>query len=192
MSLIKTNHHLVSMAGVSAGTTSSMAPTGTWCRRWCVTRPFFGLTRRYHLSRPLCGETRHTQDLTPPISYVAEHITRLTPVALPGLSRPGVRLTTRPLVRRQTKWAIRRLGIRPFAVVATYPGDLLSYWGSDVVNVFYGTDDYVAGAELMGISARYQLRQEKKIISQADIVIAVSLDGGRSMGQLWRPSYRNP
>ena len=114
------------------------------------------------------------QALTPRISYVAEHITRLTPVAMPGLSRPGVRLTTRPLVRRQTKWAIRRLRIRPFAVVATYPGDLLSYWGSDVVNVFYGTDDYVAGAELMGLSARYQLRQEEKIVSQADIVVAVS------------------
>ena len=114
------------------------------------------------------------QAFRPRISLVAEHITRLTPVAMPGLSRPGMRLTTAPLVRRQTKWALRRLGIRPFAVVATYPGDLLSYWGVDVVNVFYGTDDYVAGAELMGVSARYQLRQEKKIVGQADLVAAIS------------------
>jgi teichuronic acid biosynthesis glycosyltransferase TuaH len=69
---------------------------------------------------------------------------------------------------------LRRLGIQPFAVVATYPGDLLGYWGGNVVNVFYGTDDYVAGAELMGLSARYQLRQEIRIVGQADVVAAVS------------------
>ncbi len=85
-----------------------------------------------------------------------------------------MRVTTAALVRLQTRWALRRLGIRPFAVVATYPGDLLGYWGSNVVNVFYGTDDYVAGAELMGLSARYQLRQEIRIVGQADVVAAVS------------------
>jgi teichuronic acid biosynthesis glycosyltransferase TuaH len=67
-----------------------------------------------------------------------------------------------------------RLGIKPFAVVATYPGDLLGHWGGDVVNVFYGTDDYVAGAELMGLSARYRLRQETRAVGRADVVAAVS------------------
>ena len=112
--------------------------------------------------------------LRPEISVVTRRITRLTPKALPGLSRPGMRVTTAALVRLQTRWALRRLGIRPFAVVATYPGDLLGYWGGNVVNVFYGTDDYVAGAELMGLSARYQLRQEIRIVGQADVVAAVS------------------
>ena len=93
---------------------------------------------------------------------------------MPGLSRPGVRVTTAALLRLQTRWALRRLGIQPFAVVATYPGDLLGYWGGNVVNVFYGTDDYVAGAELMGLSAHYQLRQEIRIVGQADVVAAVS------------------
>ena len=112
--------------------------------------------------------------LRPEISVVTRRITRLTPKAMPGLSRPGMRVTTAALVRLQTRWALRRLGVRPFAVVATYPGDLLGYWGSNVVNVFYGTDDYVAGAELMGLSARYQLRQEIRIVGQADVVAAVS------------------
>jgi glycosyltransferase involved in cell wall biosynthesis len=83
-------------------------------------------------------------------------------------------MTTAALVRLQARWALRRLGIRPFAVVASYPGDLLGYWGDDVVNVFYGTDDYVAGAELMGLSARHQLRQEIRVVSRADVVVAVS------------------
>jgi teichuronic acid biosynthesis glycosyltransferase TuaH len=85
-----------------------------------------------------------------------------------------MRVTTAALVRLQTRWALRRLGIQPFAVVATYPGDLLGYWGSNVVNVFYGTDDYVAGAELMGLSAHHQLRQEIRIVGRADVVAAVS------------------
>jgi teichuronic acid biosynthesis glycosyltransferase TuaH len=112
--------------------------------------------------------------LRPEISVVTHQVTRLTPKAMPGWSRPGMRLTTAALVRLQTRWALRRLGIRPFAVVATYPGDFLGYWGGNVVNVFYGTDDYVAGAELMGLSARYQLRQEIRVIGRADVVAAVS------------------
>ena len=85
-----------------------------------------------------------------------------------------MRLTTAALVRLQTRWALGRLGIKPFAVVATYPGDLLGYWGGDVVNVFYGTDNYVAGAELMGLSARHLLRQEIRVVGRADVVAAVS------------------
>jgi teichuronic acid biosynthesis glycosyltransferase TuaH len=85
-----------------------------------------------------------------------------------------MRVTTAALVRLQTRWVLRRLGIQPFAVVATYPGDLLGYWGGNVVNVFYGTDDYVAGAELMGLSAHYQLQQEIQIVGRADVVAAVS------------------
>ena len=91
-----------------------------------------------------------------------------------GFSRPGMRVTTAALVRLQTRWALRRLGIQPFAVVATYPGNLLGYWGSNVVNVFYGTDDYVAGAELMGLSAQHELRQEIRVAGRADVVAAVS------------------
>jgi teichuronic acid biosynthesis glycosyltransferase TuaH len=112
--------------------------------------------------------------LRPEISSVSQQVTRLTPKAMPGLSRPGMRMTTAALVRLQIRWALRRLGIQPFAVVTTYPGDLLGYWGGNVVNVFYGTDDYVAGAALMGLSAHYQLRQEIEVVGRADVVAAVS------------------
>ena len=168
----KTNNHLVWMAGVSwndiHGTDWHMVSAMV-----CHASILWVDPPVSPIAAALRRNTPH-QAFTPRISFVDEHITRLTPVAMPGLSRPGMRLTTAPLVRRQTKWALHRLGIRPFAVVATYPGDLLGYWGSDVVNVVYGTDDYVAGAELMGLSARYQLRQEKKIVGRADLVAAIS------------------
>ena len=126
--------------------------------------------------------------LRPEISVVNRQITRLTPKAMPGLSRPGMHVTTAPLVRLQTRWALRRLGIQPFAVVATYPGDLLGYWGGSVVNVFHGTDDYVAGAELMGVSARYQLRQEIRVVGRADVVTAVS----PQLAERWAAFGANP
>ena len=110
----------------------------------------------------------------PHIFVIDNRVTRLTTVALPGLTRAGVRTTTALLVRRQVRWALNRLDIRPFAVVSTYLADVLGYWGRDVVNVLYGTDDYVAGATLMGLSARHLRQQELRAVARADVVAAVS------------------
>ena len=124
--------------------------------------------------RPTLRHNAVSRSFRPLLSVMDDRVTRLTPVAMPGLSRPGVRATTAVLVRSQIRWALRRLNIRPFAVVATYLQDLLGYWGNDVVNVLYGTDDYVAGAELMGLSARSLRRQEVQSLAKADVVAAVS------------------
>ena len=115
----------------------------------------------------------------PVISMANEEVTRLTPVAFPGFTRPTVRATTPTLVRKQVRWAMRQLDIRPFAVVATYLGDLLGYWGHDVISVLYGTDDYVAGAELMGLSARYQSKMELRALARAHIIVTVSQELAR-------------
>ena len=111
--------------------------------------------------------------LLPALTEIDEHITRLTPVALPGLTRPGIRTTTAPLVRAQVRWALRQRGIRPFAVVAGYLEDLLGRWG-DAVNVIYSTDDHVAGAELMGLSADRIRAQERLAAAHANVVVVVS------------------
>ena len=166
------NHYLVWMAAVSwdgiRGTDRHMA-TAMAChaRILWVDPPVSPVTAALRRSAT-------NYSLRPEISVVNRQVTRLTPKAMPGLSRPGMRVTTGALVRLQTRWALRRFGIRPFAVVATYPGDLLGYWGGNVVNVFYGTDDYVAGAELMGLSVRDQLRREIRVVGRADVVAAVS------------------
>ncbi len=110
----------------------------------------------------------------PLLSVIDGRLTRLTPIALPGHSRLGVRATTAALVRSQVRWALSSLEIQPCAVVATSLEDLLGYWGPGVVNVLYGTDDYVAGAELLGVSARHLRRQEPRALSRADVVAAVS------------------
>jgi teichuronic acid biosynthesis glycosyltransferase TuaH len=111
--------------------------------------------------------------LRPSVRDIGEGLTRLTPVALPGLTRPGIRATTAPLVRAQVRWALRKLGIQPFAMVAGYLEDLLGRWG-DAVNVVYSTDDHVAGAELMGLSADRIRAQERLAAAHADVVVVVS------------------
>jgi teichuronic acid biosynthesis glycosyltransferase TuaH len=99
---------------------------------------------------------------------------RLTPMAPPGLSRLGVRATTGPIVRAQVRWAIRQTGIEPVAIVGTNFECALGQWGPGVVSALHGTDDYVAGAGLMGRSARRLRAEEKRAVAQANVVTAIS------------------
>jgi teichuronic acid biosynthesis glycosyltransferase TuaH len=110
----------------------------------------------------------------PHLSAMSDTVTRLTTTALPGLRRPGVRVTTAPLLRAQVRWALRRTGIEPSALVSTSLEDVLGCWGSGVVSALYGTDDYVAGAELMRMSASWLRAQERRAVADADVVLALS------------------
>ena len=118
---------------------------------------------------------RVTGGIVPSLSEPAPGVTRLTTVALPGLTRPGVRATTAPLLRAQISWALRRLRVRPSAVVSGYLEDVLGRWGP-AVNVLYCTDDYVAGAGLMGLSAAG----------------SAARNGWRWPGPMWWPWCRRP
>ena len=77
-------------------------------------------------------------------------VSRLITYALPLHTRRGIRVTTAPLVRTQIRWAVRRFGVEPYAVIDCGFGGFLRDWGPGVRKVLYGTDDYVAGAALMG------------------------------------------
>jgi teichuronic acid biosynthesis glycosyltransferase TuaH len=111
--------------------------------------------------------------IVPSLCTVADGITRLTPVALPGLTRPGIRATTAPLLRAQVRWALRQMGVQPSVVVAGYLEDVLGR-SDGAVNVLYCTDDYVAGAGLMGLSPRRLQAQERQALARADVVAVVS------------------
>ncbi len=102
------------------------------------------------------------------------HTIRLRPTALPLHTRAGVRHTTTTLVRAQIRWALRRLGRTPTAVVDSRLGRLLGGWGAGVTQVLYGTDDYVAGARLMGRSVSTVESDEAHGLRHADVVVAVS------------------
>ncbi|HEY7145398.1 MAG TPA: glycosyltransferase [Streptosporangiaceae bacterium] len=110
----------------------------------------------------------------PALTELSDRLARLTPAALPGLTRPGVRATTAPLLRAQIRWAMRQAGIEPFAVVTTSLQDVLGGWGDGVVSVLHGTGDYLPGAKLMGLPARRLLARERASLARADVVTALS------------------
>jgi teichuronic acid biosynthesis glycosyltransferase TuaH len=65
-----------------------------------------------------------------------------------------------------------------------YLGDLLGGWGPGVINVMYGTDDYVAGARLMGLPVGHLQERERRALSKADIVAAVTPELARRWSEL--------
>jgi len=126
------------------------------------------------LATPACRRFGAARTVRPVLRVMSDKLTRLTPTALPGMHRFGVRATTTPLLRAQVRWALRRTGITPFAVITTGLQEVLGGWGSGVVSALHGTDDYVAGADLMGMPAARVRAQEMRAVTRADVVTAVS------------------
>ena len=104
---------------------------------------------------------------------VAPNIMCLSPVTVPGVTRPVLREVALRQTRRAVRRAVEGLGAHVRATIVASLNDML-----DVVphaqRVFFGTDDYVAGAALMGTDARWLERLERRQLAKADIVIAVS------------------
>ena len=61
---------------------------------------------------PATRRAGSSRTLKPVIAPFDERITRLTTVALPGMSRPVMRVTTARLVGARVRWAVCRLGSR--------------------------------------------------------------------------------
>ena len=125
----------------------------------------------------------------PTLRRLEPWLTRLTPRALPLYTRNPIRPTTAPLIRLQIRWALRRLAVRPHAVVASGLDDVLGRWGPDVLDVLYGTDDYVSGADLMGLDRRRIEREERIQLRHADVAVVVS----QPLADRWRAlGFRGP
>jgi teichuronic acid biosynthesis glycosyltransferase TuaH len=104
---------------------------------------------------------------------VAPNILRLTPVTVPGVTRPILREVAVRQARRAVRRAVERLGARVHTTIVAGLSDML-----DVVpgaqRVFFGTDDYVAGAALMGTDPRWLAGLEARQLTKAEIVVAIS------------------
>ena len=59
-------------------------------------------------------------------------------------------------------------------MIACSLDDVLGGWPTHVRTVLYGTDDWVAGAELMGQPPARLHREERRAVSTADVVLAVT------------------
>jgi teichuronic acid biosynthesis glycosyltransferase TuaH len=103
----------------------------------------------------------------------APNVLRLTPMTVPGVSRPVLRDIGAAQARRAVRRAVARTGARVRCTIVAGLADML-----DVVpaqrRIFYGTDDFTAGAELLGMDVAWLRRAELRQVRRADTVIVTS------------------
>ncbi|MFN2557377.1 MAG: glycosyltransferase [Nitriliruptorales bacterium] len=131
-----------------------------------VDPPLSHLTPRLHPHVAASLEDQRLRLLGPSLA-------RLTPVVQPGSHRPGMRRLGQALVRRALRRAVEQLGGRVRAVVVIGQRDLFGACGEEQ-RVLYATDDFAAGAGLMGVSARYVRHVEQRLLRRATQVIVCS------------------
>lgn len=104
---------------------------------------------------------------------VAPNILRLTPVTVPGITRPVLRDIALRQARRAVRHAIARIGARVHTTIVASFADMLDV-APTAQRVFYGTDDFAAGAALLGSDGRWLQESTDRQLARADIVIAIS------------------
>jgi teichuronic acid biosynthesis glycosyltransferase TuaH len=124
---------------------------------------------------------RRRPTLRPGFEQVGDALYRLTPRALPGVTRPGLRELAHAGTRRAVRRLVARLRLHVSAQVVASLDDLFDASLTDR-RVLYATDDFVAGADLMGISRTWVERREPSALVAATHVLAVS----DVIAQRWR------
>lgn len=101
-------------------------------------------------------------------------IHRVTVPAPPAPYRRPVAPVTRRWANRALRTALGQLDLRPDVIVGTSPHPDLAALGPGPVRLFYATDDFAAGAHLMGVEAAGFARDEARRVREADGLAAVS------------------
>lgn len=114
------------------------------------------------------------------LRVIGPNLARLTPLAPPGLSRPLLRNITQFVTRMAIRRATRRLRGHVKAIIACSLNPLLRSCPADR-RVLWGTDDWVAGASLMGLSPNWLAQREDQQLRDAQTVVAVS----HTLAQKW-------
>ncbi|MDP8931296.1 MAG: glycosyltransferase [Actinomycetota bacterium] len=109
----------------------------------------------------------------PRLRLLGPSLARLIPLVQPGSHRPGMRALGRAHVRRALRGAVEQLGARVRTVVVIGQRGLLGVCNEEQ-RVLYATDDFAAGAGLMGVSARYLRHVEERLLRRATHVVVCS------------------
>lgn len=100
-------------------------------------------------------------------------VTRLRTFGPPGVTRPGVRRGTEWACHQYVRAAVRALGWPVIGTICASP--TMSFpQRLEGTKLLFVTDDWLSGAELMGISEGYVKRILRKNAGQATVVAAVS------------------
>jgi teichuronic acid biosynthesis glycosyltransferase TuaH len=116
----------------------------------------------------------HRKEVPPfGLSEVSPGVKRLRVLAPPGVTRPGVRTVARGWQQARLRAAVRRLGLGVRGVVLAHPQGRFPGLGGQ--RVLYVTDDWPAGAALMGLDPEQVTRTLKRNVAAAHVVAAVSV-----------------
>jgi teichuronic acid biosynthesis glycosyltransferase TuaH len=124
-----------------------------------------------------CSRPGHTTDVPFP------GILRITPTLPRGMYRPGFNQLLPHLVARTVRSTLAALHTEASSVIVACPLPILSLIPARR-RVLYATDDWLAGADLMGLPRRRILRVQAQQLASADIVITVSDVLGRRYSAL--------
>lgn len=122
------------------------------------------VTRRHGLRSTLAGGR---------LDATAPHLTRLTTLCLPFPSRVAMVPVANFTMKASIRAAVRSLGATVAATIVSTPLQPLGVVREGKM-VYYATDDFVAGAALMGISAPLLKRLESRRIGEADLLAAIT------------------
>ena len=110
----------------------------------------------------------------PGLRVVSPSLAVLSLKTLPGQSRPYVARLTRSIARRGIARAVAALGVdRAGAMIVANHVDLFGAVEADL-DVVYATDDFVAGAELLGMDRDFLMGEERRQAAHADRVVVVT------------------
>ncbi len=110
---------------------------------------------------------------TPRLHKVAPGVVRLVTLAPPYPGRRGVATLTATVARRAIRRAVRYLGLPVAAMLASCPDPRFDAL-PEARHIYFATDDFVAGAELMGVSRNHLLAAERRQVDEADVLIAIT------------------
>jgi len=133
---------------------------------------------------PLKKPSLRSSTTGPRLRLIGENLARLTPLTVPGISRPGLRVVAAWATRRAIARAVRRLGGRVRALVVASLDDVFD--SCTGLKVMYGTDDWITGGSLMGLSSTWLRKRETDQLRRADVVVAVS----EQLAARWSPEAR--
>lgn len=111
----------------------------------------------------------------PAVSQVAPGVTRVHPIAPPGVTRPVIREVASWWSYLLTRHVVRQMQSPIAAVLSSSPEPILARWSSPLVpRIYFATDDFLSGAELLGLSKTHAAESQRSNVRNADVVLAVS------------------
>lgn len=109
----------------------------------------------------------------PRLRRLADNLYRLTPLTVPGIGRPVLREIGELATRRAIRRATRALGGSVRALIVGSLDRVFDSCPADV-KILYGTDDWLAGQELMNVPVGWLRRREPAQLAAADVIVTVT------------------